>query len=113
MSVSGVLLGMRHETCVIVMLGRAVARTPARSVICGTGVVGLSVGARVGDGVGPVAVGRAADPVALARAVGGVVGGGDVGVAVRTGSVGVGDGIGGGAGVSATGGCSGALGFLG
>jgi len=112
MSVSGALLGMGHETCVIVMLGSAVARTPARRVICGTGV-GLSVGARVGDGVGPLAVGRAADPVALARAVGGVVGGGDVGVAVRTGSVGVGDGIGGGAGVSATGGCSGALGFLG
>src|SRR2546428_13139082 len=97
MSVSGVLLGMRHETCVIVMLGSAVARTPARRVICGTGV-GLSVGARVGDGVGPVAVGRAADPVALARAVGGVVGGGDVGVAVRSGSGGVGGGVGGRAG---------------
>ena len=113
MSDARVLLGMGHETCVIVMLGRAVALTPARSVICGTGV-GRSVGARVGDGVGPVAVGRAADPVALARAVGGgVVGGGVVGVIVRGGSVGVGEGVGGGAGFSATGGCSGALGFLG
>src|SRR2546428_11207407 len=106
MSVSGVLLGMRHETCVIVMLGSAVARTPARRVICGTGV-GLSVGARVGDGVGPVAVGRAADPVALARAVGGVVGGGGVGGAGRAGSGGVGDGGGGGGGVSAARGCRG------
>jgi hypothetical protein len=44
------------------------------------------------------------------------VGGGVVvGVTVRTGSVGigVGDGSGGGAGFSATGGCSGALGFFG
>src|SRR5437899_10613996 len=104
MSVSGVLLGMRHETCVIVMLGRAVARTPARSVICGTGV-GRSVGARVGDGVGPVAVGRAADPVALARAVGGgVAGGGGVGMAVRGGSVRVGGGVGGARGITRTGG---------
>ena len=107
------LLGMGHETCVIVMLGSAVARTPARSVICGTGV-GLSVGARVGDGVGPVAVARAADPVALARAVGGgVVGGAVVGVSVGGGSIGDGDGVAGGTGFSATGGCSGALGFLG
>ena len=107
---------MGHETCVIVMLGSAVARTPARKVICGTGVgvVGRGVGERVGDGVGPVAVGRAADPAALARAVGGaVVGGAVVGVGVGGGSVGVGDGVGGGAGFSATGGCSGALGFFG
>src|SRR2546428_1161227 len=108
MSVSGVLLGMRHETCVIVMLGSAVARTPARRVICGTGV-GLSVGARVGDGVGPVAVGRAADPVALARAVGGVVGGGDAGVAVRARRRGVGDGVGGRARLCAARGSTGAL----
>ena len=101
------LLGKGHETCVMVTLGSAVARTPACSVICGTGV-GLSVAARVGDGVGPAAV---------ARAVGGRVvgGGGVVGVTVRNGSVGtgVGDGSGGGDGFSATGGCSGALGFLG
>jgi hypothetical protein len=107
MSEGRVLLGIGHETCVIVTFGSAVARTPARSVICGTGV-GRRVAARVGDGAGP-------DPVAVARAVGGggVGGGGIVGVTVRTGSVGVGDGVGGGAGFSATGGCSGALGFLG
>jgi hypothetical protein len=107
-----VLLGIGHETCVIVMLGSAVARTPARSVICGTGVgvVGRGVGERVGAGVGPVAVGRAADAVALARVGGAVVGGAVVGVGVG-GSVGVG--VGGGAGFSATGGCSGALGFFG
>jgi hypothetical protein len=94
---------------VIVIFGSAVARTPACSVIRGTGV-GRSVGARVGDGLG-------ADPVAVARTVGGgVVGGGAVvGVIVRNGSVGtgVGDGSDGGAGFSATGGCSGAFGFLG
>jgi len=107
------LLGMGHETCVIVMLGSAVARTPARSVICGTGVgvVGRGVGERVGDGVGPDALGRGAAPVADARAVGGaVVGGAVVGGSV---GVGVGVGVGGGAGFSATGGCSAALGFFG
>ena len=94
-------------TCVIVTLGSAVARTPALSVICGTGV-GRSVAARVGEGVGPAAVARAVG--------GGVVGdGGVVGVTVRNGSVGSGvrDGSGGGDGFSATGGCSGAFGFLG
>jgi len=116
-AIGRMLLGMGHDTCVIVMLGSAVGRTPARSVICGTGVgvVGRGVGERVGEGVGPVAVGRAADPVTDARAVGaGVVGGAVVGVGVG-GSVGVGDGVGvgGGAGFSATGGCSGALGFFG
>jgi hypothetical protein len=95
----------------MVTFGSAVGRTPACSVICGTGV-GRRVGARVGDGVGPVAA---------ARAVGGavLVGGGVVGVTVRIGSVGVGVGVGVGdgsavgVGFSATGGCSGALGFLG
>jgi len=112
-AIGRMLLGMSHETCVIVMLGSAVARTPARSVICGTGVgvVGRGVGERVGDGVGPDALGRGAAPVADARAVGGaVVGGAVVGGSV---GVGVGVGVGGGAGFSATGGCSGALGFFG
>lgn len=91
----------------IVIFGSAVARTPACSVMRGTGV-GRSVAARVGDGFGPVAVARAV--------AGGVVGGGGVvGVTVRNGSVGtgVGDGSGDGAGFSATGGCNGAFGFFG
>jgi hypothetical protein len=93
----------------MVTFGSAVGRTPACSVICGTGV-GRRVGARVGDGVGPVAAAGG-----LGGAV--LVGGGVVGVTVRIGSVGVGVGVGDGSavgvGFSATGGCSGALGFLG
>jgi len=107
MSERAAVLEIGHELCVTVIFGSAVARTPACSVICGTGV-GRSVGARVGDGVRPVAVAR--------DVVGGVVGGGGVvGATVRKGSVGtgVGDGSGGGADFSPTGGCSGALGFLG
>ena len=106
-------------------------RTPAASVICGTGV-GRSVGAGVAGRA--VAVGAAGDvdgralaaleiaAVAEGRAVGAaVVGaglgvGGTVGASVRNGSVGAGVGSGSGSvicGFSATGGCSGAFAFLG
>ena len=96
--------------------GSAVARTPAASVICGTGV-GRSVGVGVGRGVA-VGVPLVRGCVALARGVavgeGDGVGGG-VGASVRNGAgavVGSGSGSDG-DGFSATGGCSGAFGFFG
>ncbi len=54
MSEGWVLLGIGHETCVIVTFGSAVARTPARSVICGAGV-GRGVAARSPSGDGTLA----------------------------------------------------------
>lgn len=101
------------------MLGSAVARTPARSVIVGTGV---GRGEAVRGGAVGVCVARAtmlALAPALVRGLGcGVddgVGEGVLGVIVRTSSVGagVGSGVGEGLGLLATGGWSGAFGFLG
>ena len=100
-----------------VTLGSAVTRTPAASVICGTGVarsVGATVGARVGAGVVATAVARA-DALGLGLAVGDGVGvEGGVGASVRNGfTVGSASGSSDSRGFSATGGWSGAFAFLG
>ena len=100
--------------------GSAVARTPAARVICGTGVA-RKVGAAVRCGVDngdAVATRAVSDGVGVGRGVVGTgvgVGVGTDGSSVRKGS---GAGVASGSssddsGLPATGGCSGALGFLG
>ena len=106
----------------MVIFGSCVARTPAASVICGTGVPrNVAVARGVGASVGDAAV-REIVPTPDARAVGvaAVVGTGDgdgaiVGASVRNGGLAVGSGSGStdASGCSATGGCSGALAFFG